>query len=85
MRPKKKSPQDEEFKKNIAQLIKSYESGRSTKTLRRLGEFLSTPIGLAEICGYAPGVRYSSPEVDSTAGGIADFLATILRKLVIPY
>ena len=28
----------------IKKLVQSYESGRTTETLRKLGEFLSTPI-----------------------------------------
>ena len=56
MRPKKKSPEDEGMQKNIAHLVKSYESGRSTKTLKRLEKFLCTPgaIGRSEIYGPAP-------------------------------
>jgi Zn-finger nucleic acid-binding protein len=83
MRPKKKSPQDERMKESIAQLVASYESGRSTETLRKLGDFLSTPVEF----GYTPSVGYT-PDVGATAdaGGIAGFalniLVTILRLFI---
>jgi Zn-finger nucleic acid-binding protein len=83
MRPKKKSPQDEGMKESIAQLIASYESGRSTETLRKLGDFLSTPIEF----GYTPSVG-DTPDVGgiADAGGIAGFalniLVTILRLFI---
>lgn len=34
----------EERRAEIRKLVQSYESGRTAETLRRLGEFLSTPI-----------------------------------------
>jgi Zn-finger nucleic acid-binding protein len=78
MRTKKKSTQDKKMKENIAQWEVGYKSGRSTGTLRRLGEFLSTPIG----SGYSSDVGYN-PAV-GIADDIADFLATIISKLLIP-
>ena len=79
MRPKKKSPQDEKLKERVAQLIASYEGGRSTGTLRRLGEFLSTPID----SGYTFNVRHT-PDVGDTAdaGNIAGLALTILVTIL---
>lgn len=76
MRPKK-STQDERLQESLSQLAKSYESEHSTETLRRLGEFLSTPIETPEHSGY------SSP-VSSIVDDIADFLAKTITKLLIP-
>jgi len=69
----KKSPQDEKLKESIAQLVASYESGHSTGTLRRLGEFLSTPIEL----GHTPDVADTSD-----AGGIAGPALSILFAIL---
>jgi len=71
MRPKKKSPQDERLEESIAQLIASYESRNSTGTLRRLGEFLSTPINVGD-----------TPDVGSIAGVALTILLTILRVFI---
>lgn len=78
MRPKKKSPQDERLEESIAQLIASYESRNSTGTLRRLGEFLSTPINV----GDAPDVG-DTPDVGSIAGVALTILLTILRVFIL--
>jgi Zn-finger nucleic acid-binding protein len=82
MPPKKTSPQDEKLKKTIGYLVKSCESGRSPEALRRLGEFLSTSIGRTEKSDYSANVL-NNPVV-ATAEDIADFLATILTKLLMP-
>lgn len=74
--PAKKSSQDEKLKESIAQLTASYESGHSTATLRRLGEFLSTPIDVA----YTPNVR-NAVDDDSIAGHALSILFTILRLI----
>jgi len=79
MRPKKKSPQDEGMKESIAQLIASYESGRSTETLRKLGDFQYTPIEF----GYTPSVG-DTPDLGgiADAGGIAGFALNILETIL---
>ena len=69
----KKAPQDERLKEDIAQLVASYEGGRSTGTLQKLGEFLSTPID----SGHTPDVG------DATdAGGIAGLALTTLLTIL---
>jgi len=75
--PAKKSPQDEKLKENIAQLVAAYEGGRSTDTLSKLGEFLSTPVD----SGYAPHVS-STFHDDSIAGSALSILFTILRLIL---
>ncbi len=77
MRPKTASRQDEKLKERVAQLIASYEGGRSTETLRRLGDFLSTPADL----GYAPDVG-DMADSDSIAGLALNILVTILRLFI---
>jgi Zn-finger nucleic acid-binding protein len=72
----KKSPHDEKLKENIAQLVASYEGGRSTATLKRLGEFLSTPVD----SGHTAGVDHTT-EVGGTAGLALSILLTILRLI----
>jgi len=72
----KKGPQDERLKENIAQLVASYEGGRSTGTLRRLGEFLSTPIEL----GRTPDIG-DATDVGGIAGLALTTLLTILRLI----
>ena len=73
----KKSPRDEKLKENIAQLVASYEAGRSTATLKRLGEFLSTPID----SGYTPHVSNTSDD-DNIVGSALSILFTILRFIL---
>jgi Zn-finger nucleic acid-binding protein len=63
MRSKKESLQDKRLEERVGKLVASYESGRSTKTLRGLGEFLYTPID----SGYTR--DFSST---SDVGGVAD-------------
>jgi Zn-finger nucleic acid-binding protein len=70
----KKSPQDEKLKESIAQLTASYESGRSTGTLSKLGEFLSTPVD----SGHAPHVP-NTVDDDNIGGSALGILFTILR------
>jgi len=70
----KKSPQDERLKENIAQLVASYEGGRSTATLKRLGEFLSTPID----SGHTPDVGDTS-HAAGIAGPALSILFAVLR------
>jgi hypothetical protein len=80
---KQKSPQDEKLQKNIADLVKSYESGRSTGTLGRLGEFLSTAVTGPS---HTPDFR-CTPDVDdvahvaSRAVSALGILITILRLI----
>jgi Zn-finger nucleic acid-binding protein len=79
MRPKQKNPQDERMKENVAQLLKSYESGRSTETLRRLGEFLSTPVD----SDYKPDFSCTTDIGDAAdAGNIAVSAITILLTIL---
>jgi Zn-finger nucleic acid-binding protein len=73
----KKSPQDERMQESISQLVKSYESGRSTETLKRLGEFLSTPVDV----GYTPNDGHT-PDAGGIAGLAFSILMTILRLFV---
>ncbi len=75
--PVKKSPQDEKLKERIAQLTASYESGHSTGTLKRLGEFLSTPIDSS----HAPHVPNAADD-DNIAGPALSILFTILRFIL---
>ncbi|OGN97673.1 MAG: hypothetical protein A2Z77_04735 [Chloroflexi bacterium RBG_13_51_36] len=72
----KKSPPDEKLKERIAQLIESHESGRSTGTLRRLGEFLSTPMDV----GHTPDID-DTTDVGNVAGTALTILLAILRLI----
>ena len=76
----KKSPQDEKLKERVAQLIASYEDGRSTATLRRLVEFLSTPID----SGHTPDVG-GTPEAGNIAGLAFSILMAILRLFILRF
>lgn len=73
----KRSPQDEKLKERIAQLTASYESGCSTGTLRRLGEFLSTPIDSSHAADIG-----DSTEAGGIAGLALTTLLTILRLIL---
>lgn len=75
MPPRKKNLQDKRLKESIAKWEALYESRRSPGTLKRLGELLTTDINFG--FSFIPYL----PDVDA----IADFLATIIRKLLIPY
>jgi Zn-finger nucleic acid-binding protein len=77
MRPKKKSPQDERLQESLSQLVKSYESEHSTETLRRLGEFLSTPVDV----GHSPNGGHT-PDAGGIAGLALSILMTILRLFI---
>jgi Zn-finger nucleic acid-binding protein len=72
----KKSPQDEEVKERIAQLVASYQAGCSDETLKRLGEFLSTPVD----SGHTPDFGDTS-DARSIAGLALTTLLTILRLI----
>lgn len=50
---RKPSSPDKGTEERIAQLMASYEGGRSTDTLRGLGEFLSTPVNVDDVDGVA--------------------------------
>jgi Zn-finger nucleic acid-binding protein len=86
MRPKKKSPQDEGLQKNITHLVKSYESGRSTETLKKLRAFLYTPgaIGRSEIYGPAPYFGAgASGGFDSSDRLALDLISTVLGLCIL--
>lgn len=68
MRPKKESPQDERLQESISQLVKSYENGRSTETLRRLGKFSSTPMD----SGDTPASSGTLDIIDAIKGAVKD-------------
>jgi Zn-finger nucleic acid-binding protein len=83
MRPKGKSPQDEGLKESIATLIESYESGRSTETLRRLGDFLSTPVNFGHTSNFGDIADVGDmANVGNIAGVALPILVTILRLFI---
>lgn len=83
MRQKKKSPQDEGLKESIATLIESYESGRSTETLRRLGDFLSTPVNFGHTSNLGDIADVGDMANVGSIGGVAlNILVTILRLFI---
>jgi Zn-finger nucleic acid-binding protein len=73
----KKSPQDEKLKERIAQLVAAHEDGRSTGTLKRLGEFLSTPVD-----SYHTTDIGGATDVGDAAGLALSILLTILRLIL---
>jgi Zn-finger nucleic acid-binding protein len=73
----KKSPQDEKLKERIAQLVASYEGGRSTATLKRLGKFLSTPVD-----SYHTTDIGGATDVGDATGLAFSILLTILRLIL---
>jgi Zn-finger nucleic acid-binding protein len=73
----KKSPQDDKLKESLARLVASHEGGGSSGTLKRLGEFLSTPIDSA----HTPDVG-DTTDVGGTAGLALSVLLTILRLVL---
>jgi Zn-finger nucleic acid-binding protein len=83
MRSKKISLQDKKLEERVGQLVESYESGRSTETLRGLGEFLSTPIdpGYTPDFGCTPAVGGVADALGS-AGFALTSLLTILRFFI---
>jgi len=83
MSSKKISLQDKELEERVGQLVESYESGRSTETLRGLGEFFSSPID----SGYTPDVGYTpalggGADVFGKAGFAITTLLAILRFFI---
>jgi Zn-finger nucleic acid-binding protein len=86
----KKSTQDEGLKKNIAKLVKSYESGRSTETMRKLGDFLATPMAIDKKnlryttvdFSFVPGLVGDIGDI-FTIGGIATSILIAILKLLI--
>jgi Zn-finger nucleic acid-binding protein len=79
MRPKEKKPEDKKLEERINHLVEAYQSGRSSETLKRLGEFLSTPIdgGTSIPSGYS-----QRPASAENAVGVAlTILLTILRLI----
>jgi len=72
MRSKKKSLQDKRLGERVGQLVASYESGRSTKTLRGLGDFLTTPMPSGDTPDYT---SYFSCAPD--VGDVADIVTIV--------
>jgi Zn-finger nucleic acid-binding protein len=75
MRPKKKS---------IAKLMKSYESGRPTSTLRRLGEFSSTRTDSGYTPDFIGDVTKAARDVAKDVG-IALNIPFIILKLIFKF
>jgi hypothetical protein len=72
MRPKKES---------IARLIESYESGSSTGTLRRLGEFASTPTDSRYTPDFVGDVTKAVRDVAKDVGIALNILFIILKLI----
>ena len=58
-------------------LVAAYQSGGDSATLKRLGEFLSTPVD-----GYAPDSGQEPSAVENTVGLALNILITILRAFI---
>ena len=90
MRSKKKSPQDKKLKELVGQLVESYESERSTETLRKLGDFLATPMTIDKKnlryttvdFSFVPGLVGDVGDIFTIGGIVTSILITILRLLM---
>lgn len=80
MRPRETTPQDEQLQERINQLLEAHESGASSETLRRLGEFLSAPVE-----GSTP-ISLAHPQMPASAESAAavalSTLMAILRAII---
>ncbi|MGI2336738.1 MAG: zf-TFIIB domain-containing protein [Dehalogenimonas sp.] len=66
-------PADKSFQKQLQNLVDEHKSGNSTGTVRRLGEFLSTPVGL----GSTP-----NDKADQAVNTFIGLLVTLLRLFI---
>ena len=84
MSSKKISLQDKELEERVGQLVESYESGRSTETLRGLGEFLSDPItpNTPMDFSFVPGVVGHIGDIFTIGGFATSILITILKVFI---
>ena len=88
MSSKKISLQDIKLEEHVGQLVESYESGRSTKTLRGLGEFLSTPTNSGDTpitpvdFSFVPGVVGNIADIFTIGGFATSIVITILRVFI---
>ncbi|MBN1376304.1 MAG: zf-TFIIB domain-containing protein [Dehalococcoidia bacterium] len=77
MRPKEKSAADKQMEERINQLVAAHESGQSTETLRKLSEFLSTPMDGS----LSPRTRAA----ENVAGIFLNFIIAILRAFIFKF
>ena len=88
MSSKKISLQDKKLEEHVGQLVESYESGRSTETLRGLGEFLSTPTNSGDTpitpvdFSFVPGVVGNIVDIFTIGGFATSIVITILRVFI---
>lgn len=83
MSSKEKSGHYTELEQSINQLIASHQSGGASKTMERLGRFLSTPVnGYASLSPSYSNSRYS-PEGAVSAG--LTILVAVLRALILKH
>jgi len=81
LRSKEKSSEDKKLEESIGQLIASYQSGRTTDVLEKLGRFLSTP--LDEHTSLPLDSAQISPSAENALNLTLNILITILRALVL--
>ncbi len=82
-RPKEKSPEDKKLEESVRQLIASHQCGRSTETLARLKEFLSTP--LDSDTTVFPDPVQKSPLGENTVSVALNIIITILRTFIFKF
>lgn len=81
MSAKKRSGQDKELEDRINELVDSHQSGEASKAIRRLGEFLSTPVD--EYSSLSPSYRNGRSVPSDAVGAGLSILIAVLRALIL--
>jgi Zn-finger nucleic acid-binding protein len=80
MRPKEQSAEDKKLEENINQLLELHRSGKSNDTLKKLTQFLNTPIDENTLRPVES--EDTSPAAEKTVNIIMDVLTTLLNFFV---
>ena len=80
MRSKEKSPEDRRLEASINELVEAYRAGRSSDTLKNLGEFLSTPVDGSPL--DRSGYHRRAASADGAAGAALNILMAVLRAFI---
>ena len=76
----RKSPEDKALEENVRELVASYQTGRTTDVLRRLGQFLSSPEGDSTSLPAEP-----AQATQNAVTLVLNILITILRALILKF
>lgn len=81
MSARERSGQDKELEGHINELIDSHRSGEASKTIRRLGEFLSAPVD--EYASLSPSYSNGRSVPGDAVGAGLSILIAVLRALIL--